>query len=317
MALFEGKTSAERYKTIAAFVLGAIALIVVARWLFFSSKPTSNKAQTNVNRRQTPARATPQSQNSLSTNETDPSLIPPTPVVYFPSEPNAPAPTRNIFAFYVPPVRTPTNANSNLTPPATPAPTPPLMLASLAPTNVYAQTGDFALQISGDKFTPESRIYVENQELPTNFTSAQQLQTNVPAALIASAGARQVMVRTPDGQLFSNTATLNVAQPPAPPYTFIGVLIKRGNDVAILKDQKGDLINAQRGDLLNGRFRVTSISERAVEFVDAELKIKHTLPYSDPHTATGNNPPPPPTRISPQPVQKKSDEDEEDSEPEP
>jgi hypothetical protein len=39
-------------------------------------------------------------------------------------------------------------------------------------------------------------------------------------------------------------------------------------------------LNVQRGDLLGGRFRVTSISEKEVVVIDANLKIKHTLPMT-------------------------------------
>jgi len=37
------------------------------------------------------------------------------------------------------------------------------------------------------------------------------------------------------------------------------------------------MLNVQRGDLLGGRFRVTSISEKEVVLTDTNLKIKHEL----------------------------------------
>jgi hypothetical protein len=40
-------------------------------------------------------------------------------------------------------------------------------------------------------------------------------------------------------------------------------------------------LNIQRGDLLGGRFRVTSISEKELILVDNNLKIKHTLAFSN------------------------------------
>lgn len=289
MALLEGKTPAERYKTIAAIVLGVIALIVVARWLLGSSTPTANKASTtNSKGPKTPTGTRPRTAGHADINAPDPSLVVPEPIPINIIAPGAPAPTRNIFAFYVPP--TPPASTAPVATEVAPSPTPPLMLASLSPANVYAQTGEFTLQVAGDKFTPEARVFVENQELPTKFISAQQLQASVPAALLAYVGARQVIVRTVDGQLYSNIATINVEQPPAPPYTFIGVLLRQGREVALLKDQKGELLNVQRGDLLNSRFRINSISERTVEFVDTQLKIKHTMPFTDPQSAAGNKP---------------------------
>lgn len=297
MALFEGKTPAERNKTIAALVLGGLALLLVVRMLSSGSSNT-NKAQTNAKGRQTGARTTRTPlPNPAATNEPDPSLVVPTPININFTQPAVPAPGRNIFAFYVPPPPTVKPSPTITLLPPTPEPTPPLLLAGLSPSNVMARTGEFTLQVSGDKFTPQSRVYIDGQETPTRFSGAQQLSAEVPATLITVAGTRRVEVRTPDGVLFSNPSTLNVAQPPAPSYTFVGVLVKPGgNDVAILKDPKGDLLNVQRGDLLGGRFRVTSISPRTVEFTDAQLKIKHTLSFVVAGaTASGFNAPPRPT----------------------
>ncbi|HEV7843256.1 MAG TPA: hypothetical protein VGO69_06135, partial [Pyrinomonadaceae bacterium] len=123
-------------------------------------------------------------------------------------------------------------------------------------------------------------IEINGTQLPTRFINAQQLSTNVPAALISFDGPRQIVVRSPDGQLFSNPVQLSVQAAPVPNYTFIGLLAKpSSNDTALLKEKGGkDLLSVQRGDLLGGRFRVTSISEREVAVVDQSLKIKHSLP---------------------------------------
>jgi hypothetical protein len=184
-----------------------------------------------------------------------------------------------------------------------------------------ARTGDFALQLSGDKFTPETRVYVDGQELPTTFASAQQLSTTVPAALITAPGARTIVVRTPDNTLYSNQTTLNVAAPPTPQYTFIGILGgSRYNDKAILKpqgnDPKNELITVQRGDTVGGRFKVTSISTRAVELTDAQLQIKHTLPYVEGRT-TGGVPSGPSSRFSPPPKPATADDSDNPDDDEP
>ncbi|HVS21822.1 MAG TPA: hypothetical protein VHD88_08230, partial [Pyrinomonadaceae bacterium] len=85
-----------------------------------------------------------------------------------------------------------------------------------------------------------------------------------------------------DGKLYSNTATLTVTPPPLPNYNYIGLIGKpRFNDTAVLqKKGEKDLINVQRGEVLEGRFRVTSISEREVVLVDTTLKIRHTIPFT-------------------------------------
>ncbi|HEX9630726.1 MAG TPA: hypothetical protein VF961_11965 [Pyrinomonadaceae bacterium] len=167
-------------------------------------------------------------------------------------------------------------------PTPTPTPPPPVLLASLSPASVYARTGEFTLELSGDKFTSQLHIVIDNAELPTRYVNPQQLSATVPAGLIANAGSRQVLARSADGKLYSNVMTLTVNAPPIPNYTYIGIIgTRRYIDTAILQDKGSkEMLNVQRGDLLGGRFRVTSISEKELVLVDANLKIKHVLPFS-------------------------------------
>jgi hypothetical protein len=311
MALFEGKTPAERNKMIAAAVLGLLAIVFMWRMLFGG---TTKKTPTNAKATASPARgaSAPRAGGALAgTPEPDPSLIPPTKVVYTRVDPGSADAGRNIFAFYVKPQPTPKPSVEDV-PPATPTPTPPLLIASLSTQSVFARTGDFQLQVSGDKFTPAVRIYIDGQELQTQVSSGQQVSTTVPAAIISSPGARQVQVRTPDGQLYSNTATLNVMQPPAPTMTFVGFIGRPGykNETAVLKNQKNELMSVKLNDLVEGRFRVTNISDRMVELTDKDLKVKHTLPYVEGARAGAN----PPGYRPPQPPPK-TDDEEGDEEP--
>jgi hypothetical protein len=152
----------------------------------------------------------------------------------------------------------------------------------VSPANTFARTGDFTLEVAGDKFTSQMRIVIDNTELPTRYISPQQLSATVPANLIANAGSRQVMTRSADGKLYSNAVTLAVNAPPTPNYTYVGIIgTRRYIDTAILQDKGSkETLNVQRGDLLGGRFRVTSISEKELVLVDTNLKIKHTLAFS-------------------------------------
>jgi hypothetical protein len=217
--------------------------------------------------------------------------MPPRPIDINISLPSVPEAGRNIFAFYVPPPR-PSPAPVVATP--TPAPPPPLTVSGIAPTNVYARTGDFTIQVTGDKFTPAVRIYFGDAELATRFNGPQQLSANVPAPLIGYEGVRQISVRTSDGQLFSNTASLNVMAAPVPNYSFVGILgDQRYSDTAILKDKNTkQLLNVQRGDVVGGRFRVTSISEREVWLTDTTLRIKHTIAFEGENAGSRGVPPP-------------------------
>ena len=101
---------------------------------------------------------------------------------------DAPEAKRNIFAFWVPPPK-PVPAQKIETP--SPTPPPPVLLASLSPANAYARSPEFKLDVAGDKFTPETRIFVDGRELPTKYTSPQQLSATIPAAFISTPGARK------------------------------------------------------------------------------------------------------------------------------
>ncbi len=304
---------------IAAVAFGALALILIGRMFFGGDAPpprrTSNSNNRNAN--VATAAATGGATNGVngdSQEAGDPTLQVPREVVYTPVSYSVPDAGRNIFAFYVAPTPTPKPSVIVEAPTPTPVPPPPLTLSGISPSSVTARTGDFKLQLSGDKFTPHSRAYVDGQELPTTFISAQQLSTTVPAALISAPGARQIVVRTPDNSLYSNEAALSVSAPPTPQFTFVGILGgSRYNDKAILKNQSNELVTVQRGDLVAGRFKVTNISTRAIEFTDSQLQIKHTLPYVENRAGGASNPSvgsPSPRFQPPKPPDDDSDDDE-------
>lgn len=306
MALFEGKTPAERNKMIAAIALPILALLLIFYMFSGPSKPatTTTTVNVNTNAKGGGARTSTVQQRAPNSAATDLEIsIADTVPIYCCPEPFlGDATGRNIFAFYVKPPPPPTPEPVIPTPP--PAPPPPWMLAGLMPQSVFARQAGFTLQVSGDKFGPGARIYVNGQELPTEYKSPQQLSANIPAALISSPGARSVKVQTPDGTLYSNEATLNVMQAPAPTYTYIGFLKRPrpGANTAVLKDGKGELYSVRQGDLVEGRFRVTDISEKGVEVVDKDLNIKHSMPFVDargtagaPGRAPGSIQPPPPS----------------------
>jgi hypothetical protein len=315
MALLEGKTPAERNKMIAAIAFGALALILVGRLFLGGDDPPRRAANSNKTSKAATTTNGTATTNGLDGNSQaeDPTLQVPREVVYTPVNYNVPDAGRNIFAFYVAPTPQPKPSVTVEAPTPTPIPPPPLALNNISPSSVTARTGDFTLQLSGDKFTPHARVYVDGQELPTQFASAQQLSTTVPAALINAPGTRQIVVRTPDNSLYSNPASLNVSAPPTPQFTYVGILGgSRYNDKAILKNQSNELVTVQRGDLVAGRFKVTNISTRAVEFTDAQLQIKHTLPFVESRAGGASNPGTPSPRYQPP---KPPDDDGDDDEP--
>jgi hypothetical protein len=281
MQIGDIQNPAERKKLILAGALGIIALLFLW-WTFFgfggNPKPVAQRASVNTTspgNRVVPA----ESQPAPITDVKDDVLERLRPINFDNAAPVVAEAKRNIFAYYEPPPR---SAAAASTPTPTPTPTPPVLLASLSPANTFARTGDFTLEVAGDKFTSQLRIVVDNTELPTRYISPQQLSATVPASLIANPGGREVIARSSDGKLYSNPITLTVNAPPTPNYTYVGIIgTRRYIDTAILQDKGSkETLNVQRGDLLGGRFRVTSISEKELVLVDSNLKIKHTLPFS-------------------------------------
>jgi len=291
MQLFDPNNPNEKKKMIAAGVLGIVSIAVLG-YVFFggsSTKPTTNNTIAKAS--PTPTRIVKDPSETLAD---DPSIF--QPVVYNGTVAAASEADRNIFAYYEPP---PPAVNVPYVPTPTPAPPPPLTATSMMPGNIYARTADFSLQVMGDKFTPGLHITIDGQDLPTRFINAQQLFTTVPAALIANPGPRQVSVRNNDGKIYSNYLTLTVTPPPVPNYNYIGIIGKpHFNDTAVLQDKGSkDLLNVQRGDLLAGRFRVNSISEKEVVLLDTTLKIRHTIAFTA--DASSTNPQfRPPVRVS-------------------
>ncbi len=307
MALLEGKTPSERKKMIAAIGLGAVALISLAYMFLGSSSkstaPTKPKPSPTTVVRNAPLQ-TPQAIRDLE------GFVPQV-INYELSTPAVPEAGRNIFAFYVPPPKPTPDPNATPVIAPTPTPVPPnLIVSSISPVNVYAHTGDFTFDVTGDKFTPETRIFIGGAELSTRFVSSQQLSAKVPAQIISFEGGRDVKVQSRDGQLFSNTATLNVMPAPVPNYLYVGVLNRPGsNDTAIMKEKNGkELLNVQRGDVLGGRFRVTSISVQEVTLTDTSINIKHKLPLagSSSNPGVGGQPP----RYQPPPVTTPAEDEE-------
>ena len=314
MALFEGKTPAERNKMIAGIVLPLIALIFVVRMLFFGGPSGPSPGATNTNARRAAQRAQTANANARNSNAQADGVAPEddtasyTPILCCAPPYGDSAVGRNIFGFYEKPTPQP-KSTEVVVPTPTPEPPPPILLASLAPQSVFAKTGNFTLQLSGDKFGPADRVYVDGQELPTQYRSIQQLTATVPASLITAQGQRSIEVRTPDGKLYSNKQTLNVMQPPAPTYTYVGFLKRTRSNTAVLKDSRGELYSIREGDTVEGRFRVVEISERGVEVVDKDLNIKHTMPYISAGNSIQGRGPAPGTIQPPPPASDENDDE--------
>ena len=279
----------ERKKLIWAGILGLVAVVFL--WWALIGFGGSRNSNTPPRAAATPAPRTPPAGLPRQAQPVPAEIVDLahlTPISYQPSSYSAPEAKRNIFAYYVPP---PPPVKVVQEPTPSPTPPPPLLLASLSPSNVYARSADFKLEVSGDKFTPATKIFVDGRELQTSYISPQQLSANVSAAMIAAPGSRNIIVRTADSSLYSNPAMLSVAAPPTPNYLYVGIISpqRRVEDTALVQDKSNkSILNVRRGDVLSGRFRVTSISEKELVMMDTNLKIKHTLAMTESDKALGN-----------------------------
>ena len=277
----------EKKKLIWAGALG-LGAIIILWWALFGFGSSTPPRTTNANARAavTPSPARPQTGPQRPNQTPTPDVAVAdlsrySPVEYRPTSYNATDAKRNIFSYYVAPVKA---APVVQEPTPSPPPPPPLLLASVNPANVYARSGDFKLEVAGDKFTTATKIYLEGRELATTYKGPQQLSANVAAAMIAVPGSHGIVVRTPDNSLYSNQATLNVAAPPTPNFLYVGIIspTTRVEDTAIVQDRTNkNVLNVRRGDVLGGRFRVTSISDKELVLVDTNLKIPHKLAMTE------------------------------------
>ena len=292
MGLFEGKSKSERNKIIVAAVLGVVSLVTLyfafGRSMFSSSKTT---ATVKISPTPTPKpglSVTVRTDTLPSAGEQD--FVYQTTAVVYPGSISAPDPGRNIFAFYEPPL--PCRGDkcpSPIPPPPTPVksptplPPPPILLASLSPQTVYAGIKTFRIELNGDKFTPDSRIYFNQNELPTNFITAQRISAEVPAKYVATEGSPQIIVQTPDGKLYSNQVFMTVQAAPKPTMLYIGMIGRKryNNDTAYFIDnEKAPPYGARLNDVLAGRFRLIDMSPAEATLEDTSLGFKYRIPIS-------------------------------------
>ena len=211
------------------------------------------------------------------------------PVVYSPQNFGAPGPGRNIFAFYEPPPPCP-GCPPDPTPtpkPIIPTPTPqlPYEIFGVSPQSVYAGSKSFRIEVAGDRFTPDAKIFYNNRELPTTFINSQRLAANVPAEFIANAGQAGIMVRTPDGSKYSLSSFMQIQAPPRPQFQYIGMISRQlgNNDTAYFQEPGKQLPTGYRlNDVVAGRFRLVNISAERVVLEDTNLGFRHPVELTRP-----------------------------------
>jgi hypothetical protein len=318
MALLAGKSPTERNKIIAASALGLVALVALylafGRSLFGGSTTSASpKASPTPTPRNTAA-ADRDNKFRLPTPE-EQNLNIATPVMYSPQSMGAPDPGRNIFAFYEPPPPCPEcpppPVKPSPTPPIptpTPIPTPPIIMAGVNPTMVYAGQKAFKISLNGQFIPPDAKIYFNQRPLDSSrVTDGSNITAEVPASLIASPGQAQILVQTPDGTKYSNPQAMMIQAPPKPTVVYIGMIgrARFNNDTAYFTDQgKTAPFGARLNDVVNSRFRLVDMTPAEVILEDVSLGFRHKVAISKtPTTTTGPGQPPPNAFQNPFPQQ--------------
>lgn len=187
---------------------------------------------------------------------------------------------RNIFVY---PTPTPAPTPKPLPPPP-PAPTPPINLVGINPAGVIGKTGEFNMTVTGLKFPGDARIYLDGREIQTQLIDESHLQGVVTAEMIRTPGNLGVQVRSvADAKMYSNQLSLNVAEPPAPPYRYVGLIVSKQGTIAVLKSQTDDdMINVKKGQVVGkpARWEIVSISAQRIEIMDRNIKVSHVINFT-------------------------------------
>lgn len=150
------------------------------------------------------------------------------------------------------------------------------------------------MEVSGDRFTPEAKIYIDGSPLKTNFVSAQQLTATLTEAQFAKEGQRQVVIQTTDGTANSNPLSITIMAPPRPTsLQYIGMIGRKryNNDTAYFTETgKQTPFGARLNDVVASRFRVVDISATGVVLEDVSLGFRHRLAITTAGTGTGSQP---------------------------
>ncbi len=286
MKIFEGKSPAERNKIIAAIVIGVLAVLALVNLIF---APFSGSKKPSAKLSPSPTATASTSKSTVAPSMPKQEEIDQTYLSMPVSMQNPPAGAdagRNIFAFYEPPIPTPfsptpyVTPSQKPTPPPIPEPTPNIVVSYISKQNVYEGEKGFKLEIGGDKFTPDTYIFFNGQQLPTNYINPQQLSADIPANFIAIPGQRIIEVHSPDNKFFSNKIIFNIQAKPLPQFQYLGIVSrKRGNnDTAYIQEQgKTVPTSARLNDILGGRFRLVSISPSRLLVQDINLGFTHPI----------------------------------------
>lgn len=273
--------SGEKRKKILLGVL-FLVMLVVFYFQFFSgddSRPNSTVAVNNAARKTATPTPTPRALGPGQKPE--PIITQPLVFVGFGGKTAGDGTGRNIFVY---PTPTPEPPPTPMPPQPTPPP-PPVLLSQVQPTGVLGRTGPFTMTLYGDKFPADAQGFLEGRPYETKVMSQTELRVQVPGEAIMRAGNLGVQVRSKaDAALYSNQMSINVAEPPPPPYRFIGLITNKNGAMAVLKSQTDeDVVNVVKGQKFGTHWLVININSQKIEIQDLNIpsaKIIHAINFT-------------------------------------
>ena len=178
---------------------------------------------------------------------------------------------RNIFAYYVKPPA----------PPPPPPPPPPIALRLVQPQTAVAGTPrPFSLTVTGENFPTDAQILFGGVPKPTKRLSTGQLQTEITPSEYSSARNVNVEVKSQNKpvELYSNAVIFVAQQSPEPPFKFIGIIGDLGVFEVTTASGAKEYMRVRRGGLIEGVWRIDSITNTGADVTDTRYDIKKRVP---------------------------------------
>jgi IPT/TIG domain len=178
----------------------------------------------------------------------------------------------NIFAYYVKPPE----------PPPPPPPPPPIALQSVAPQNVVAGTPrKVTVTVTGQKIPADPQIFFDGRPKETKRLNESQLTTVLEPGEYSSQRSINVEVKSQSDPVKINSNSISfVVQPaPEPQFRYVG----RIGEFAVFETSPGakEFKRLTRGAVVQGVWRIDSITDTGVEVTHTQYEIKRRVPLQD------------------------------------
>ena len=180
----------------------------------------------------------------------------------------------NIFAYYVEPPQ----------PPPPPPPPPPIVLQAVAPQMAVAGTPrPVTMTVTGQKFPDDPIIYFDGRPKQTKRLNDSQLQTVMEAGEYSSARNINIEVKSQSDPVksYSNPISFTAQPAPEPQFRYIGRIGEFG--VFELPGTNKEYKRFTRGGIIQGVWRIDSITDTGVEVTHTQHEIKRRVPLQERH----------------------------------